>query len=345
VLAFGVGLADTIRSRGGLRWIVVGALATVACWTAPIIQQFTAKVGNLTALIDSRHYMGPRTGLGFGVKAITGSTLPPPVWWTPLQSMLQIKVIGGRSAWFGLVVLVFLVLVLVLALGPLRNRLLAALAGLSLIIALGAVITYSGMPLRSLPAHAVPLASMNYLMILMFPLGIAIWLTAATFVVALARRVRERPGAAARQGFDGVAAVPSPRVGRAVAAAGLLVVGVLTVAASTSAATETSLFPAVADRADVRYAQAAAAQIERELPSQPISVAVRTHLEHTQGRVSLGLAWILIQHGYRPEFTRGAADLGPPFALAPDQDLPQVNVVLRKGGAVSVTLRRPGPGT
>ena len=45
ILALFVGLADTIRGRRRYWWAVAGLLAGAACWSAPLIQQYTSRTG------------------------------------------------------------------------------------------------------------------------------------------------------------------------------------------------------------------------------------------------------------------------------------------------------------
>ncbi len=55
--------------RAGYRWLIIGVAAAAACWSAPVIQQLTARHGNLAALLrGSTGGRGPRTGLVFGLR-------------------------------------------------------------------------------------------------------------------------------------------------------------------------------------------------------------------------------------------------------------------------------------
>ena len=107
--------SDSIRS-GKYRWAIIGIIAGLACWTAPLIQQFTARTGNMTQLIDTLR-AGSRPGLAVpsGLKALSAATQPPPYWWKlPLPS-LKLSTIDQRAAWFGVVQLAVTALVLVIA--------------------------------------------------------------------------------------------------------------------------------------------------------------------------------------------------------------------------------------
>ena len=54
ILALIVGLADSIRGRLGYWWALAGLLAGAACWSAPLIQQFTSPDGNLGLLLTQQ---------------------------------------------------------------------------------------------------------------------------------------------------------------------------------------------------------------------------------------------------------------------------------------------------
>ncbi|HXZ74002.1 MAG TPA: hypothetical protein VEH31_24445, partial [Streptosporangiaceae bacterium] len=150
LLGLSLGLADTFREKAGYAWAVAGMLAALACWSAPFIQEFTARTGNITALASGEATPGSPAGLSFGLKALAASAQPPPFWWTPLRSLLDLGVTDQRSAVAGTVVLALAVAVLAVAMYPLRSRPAAALAAVSLTVAVGAVITYSHIPEASL---------------------------------------------------------------------------------------------------------------------------------------------------------------------------------------------------
>ncbi|HEX9355912.1 MAG TPA: hypothetical protein VF933_19080, partial [Streptosporangiaceae bacterium] len=68
VLALIVGLADTIRARSRYWWVLIGLVAGAACWSAPLIQQFTSRNGNLGLLFSSTGTTtGTRTGGAFSL--------------------------------------------------------------------------------------------------------------------------------------------------------------------------------------------------------------------------------------------------------------------------------------
>ncbi len=157
ILALIVGLADSIRGRLSYWWALAGLLAGAACWSAPLIQQFTSPDGNLGLLLrSSGAAIGPRTGGAFSLKALSAAVQPVPIWWkSSTQHTTIYEVISHRPAGFAVAVLVLLAVAAVMAVWPLRCRPLGALAVVTLVISLGSLVTYSGIPLETRqPGHA-----------------------------------------------------------------------------------------------------------------------------------------------------------------------------------------------
>ncbi len=84
--------------------------------------------------------------------------------------------------------------VIAAALGPLHRRRLAALAAVTLVLSLGALVTYSSIPVR--PTTLLTLA---YLIMLILPLGVGCWLVTGTLIVLTVRWARARNSAIAAQ--------------------------------------------------------------------------------------------------------------------------------------------------
>ncbi len=169
LLALAVTVVDCLRAKAGYRWATAGLLAGVACWTAPVIQEFTGRPGNLTLLLHGVG-SGQLTGLAFGFKTVTAATQPPPLWWTPGHALAGVRVsslIADRSAVFAVAALAVVAAVLVIAAPLLRCRRLAALAAVSLLASAAALATYSRIPVKS-----ANLATLNYLDVLAFPVGV-----------------------------------------------------------------------------------------------------------------------------------------------------------------------------
>jgi hypothetical protein len=350
VVALAVGLTDSARDRAGYRWAVVGLVAGAACWAAPVVQQLTGRTGNLTALIHSEATAGHQTGLAFGLKALAGAAGPPPLWWTPLQSLLNLHVIERRSAWFGAVTLAVTVVVLVAAIRPLRSRRLAALAGVSLVASFGSLVMYAGIAEASIPAAPSSLNTVNYLMILMLPVGVLSWLTVAAALVLTGKRVLSRVRASAAspedRGTEGRGGEPAAATGTAahwaVSVVAFAALAVLALVSSLMVLQDGRQFPAVADRQVVRAVDAASRQIEQQLPHQPIALSVVSpDVHYRQRRLLLGLAWVLRTRGYRAEVAGFGWELGRPYIFR-RQPMAHVRVLVN-GTSVSANVTRPAP--
>jgi hypothetical protein len=350
VVALAVGLTDSARDRAGYRWAVAGLAAGVACWAAPVVQQLTGRTGNLTALLHSEAAAGHQTGLAFGLKALAAAAGPPPLWWTPLQSLLDLHVIERRSAWFGVVTLAVTAAVLIAAIRPLRSRRLAALAGVSLVASLGSLVMYAGIAEASIPATPSTLNTVNYLMIPLLPVGVLSWLTVAAALVLAGKRVLSRGQAPAASPESCGPADRGREPGAATGTAARWAVSVVAFAALAGLALASSLmvvddgerFPAVADRQVVRAVDAASQQIEQQLPHQPIALsATSPDVHYRERRLLLGLAWVLRTRGYRTEIVGYGWELGRPYIFR-GQRVAHARVLVN-GTSVSVNVTRPAP--
>ena len=86
-------------------------------------------------------------------------------------------------------VLVLLAVAAVMAVRPLRCRPLGALAVVTLVISLGALVTYSG-----IPVHNTSLRTLGYLIVLLFPVGVLTWLVLGSWAVLTVRLILRRAG-------------------------------------------------------------------------------------------------------------------------------------------------------
>jgi hypothetical protein len=312
LLALVAGLADTIRARAGYWWAVLGLAAGAACWIAPFIQQFTSRRGNLGLLIAS---LGTRqsAGAAFGLKALTASALPPPVWWQPSLSTRYegiAREIGGRTPVFGVVMLVLTAAVLAVAVRPLRSRRLAALAAISLLTSGAILATYSNIPVLNIGRR-----DQNYLLIVLLPAGLLIWLAIGAATGLAARRVIDRPRVLAALGrrprVPDTAGRSAVRWGASVAglaAAGLVGFG------SWLAVTQQARASAAATSArELSATRFAAHYIEQLLPRQRLELTVMEDGIYDRD-VTLGVAWALHADGYQPAVDhRAARYLGPRY--------------------------------
>ncbi len=103
-------------------------------------------------------------------------------------------------------VLVLLAVAAVMAVRPLRCRPLGALAVVSLVISLGSLVTYSG-----IPVHNTSLRTLGYLIVLLFPVGVLSWLVVGGWAVLTARLVVRQLTSARPAGSGAQAARERPR--------------------------------------------------------------------------------------------------------------------------------------
>lgn len=321
LVALIVTLTDTIRAKSRYGWFAfsLGLLAGAGCWIAPFLQQFTGRHGNIAMLLDS---LGQRqtAGPSFGLKALTASAWPPPVWWTPSLSFRHEgigTIFGARVPGVGIAMLVVTAAVLVVAVRPLRSRPLAAVAAVSLLASGATIATYSG-----IPALNVGHPGQNYLLIVLLPVGLLAWLAAGSAVALAGRRViRAGPVPAAVRTWLpralGVAAVALIALGSSL--------GVAQLALASARATSARQLSATAYGA--RY-------IEQLLPPQRLNLSVATSSGIYQRQVTLGVAWALRAKGYTPAVNhRTARYLGPRYLFA-GRPMPDIVVDLRHRGIV-----------
>jgi len=367
-----VGLVQTIRARGGLasyRWLIIGVAAGLFCWSAPLIQEFTDRNGNIGALLrNSSGGPGPKGGLTFGFQALAASIQPPPVWWT---SFSRIKSLGVTSAWpvaSGVVALVLIVAVLIAAIGPLRSRRVAAIAGVSLLISVAALATYSSLPAENISQNSTAFNSLTYLMAPMFAVGVAAWITVISGVGLVARRITRRaaavttaeqaatpaepatgapgtgPPAASVTGSAGGPAPPSgmARLVRAKwalpVASGLAVVVIGT--ASGLAMSQARARLSMADSSVSDAVRVASEKVKATMPRQPVALVILGRDRHYRRRLTFGLAYALETMGYLPKVEpKYAWELGTEFTYR-GQRMATVTVHMHRSRPLSVGIQR-----
>jgi hypothetical protein len=344
ILALIVGLVDTIRGRPGYWWVVTGLIAGAACWSAPVIEQFTSRDGNLGLLLHSSGGAGTgrQTGGAFSLKALSAAVGPVPIWWKSQQSAAIYQLISHRPAGLAVAVLILVAVAAVMAVRPLQCRPLGALALVSLVISLGALVTYS-----SIPVHNTSLLTLGYLIVLLFPVGVLSWLVVGTWAVLTARlivsRAAARSAAAQRRGLpadDGEGPAGQALRGAGplagLGAAALIAVGaILAVALQGPTVHRVTADPAMA------ASVAASRQIARALPGQPIALSIRDFDASALGRMTLGVAWALTPDGFRAEIMRArlARELGTRYVFRGGA-IPRVKVRVRPHGT-SIAVTRP----
>jgi hypothetical protein len=368
-----VGLVETIRARAGLasyRWLIIGLAVGLFCWGAPLLQEFTARNGNISALLrNSSGGPGPKGGLTFGFQALAASIQPAPVWWT---SFSRIKSLGVASAWpvaSGVVALVLIVAVLIAALGPLRSRRTAAIAGVSLLVSVAALATYSSLPAGNISQNSTAFDSLTYLMAPMFAVGVAAWITVISGVVLVARRVTRRavavpaadpaatpatvpatgaPGtgtpAASVTGGTGGPGTP-PGVARLVRAKWALPVAsglaIVVIGTASGLAVSQARARQTMTEAAVSYAvRVASEKVQATLPRQPVALVILGRDRHYRRRLTFGLAYALETMGYVPKVEpKYAWELGTVFTYR-GQRMATVTVHMHRSRRLWVGIQR-----
>lgn len=286
--------ADSLRS-GKYRCAIIGVIAGLACWIAPLIQQFTSRTGNLTVLSDSLRKSGRGAGFYFGLKALSAASQPPACWWRPI---VKLRAIEHRAAWFGAMQLVIVALALIVAIFVLRSRRAGALAALSLIISVAVQVTFS-----SIPARSVAVSPLQYMMAPLFLVGVLAWLAVSAVAVLagrqavswLRRRRATRQEPARGAGRARLTAAPwGPRI------AGLAA-GVLITAGSYATSAAVSSTPARPQGLVMSAVSAGTRHIERAISARRVALTVVGGNVTFRRRVTLGLAYKLRTAGYVPE--------------------------------------------
>ncbi len=336
VLTLVVGTIDTVRSKTarsptGYRWVIIGVLLGVACWSGPFIQQFTSRNGNLSALIqNSESGIGPRTGPVFALRAISAAVQPVPLWWkSSLSSGRIANEITAHSPWPGVVALIILVVAVAAALGPLHSRRLAALAAVTLVLSLGALVTYSSIPVRP-----TTLLTLGYLIMLILPLGVACWLVTGTLIVLTVRCARARNATAAQNAPASTEQSACSGWLPARWASGVAIASAVVVTAMTAASLllQSHAVSRVMHDPALAATRIAASKIEHLLPGQRVALLVQDTRDDLDGRVTLSLTWALTPSGFHAEVTKSrlARELGSSYVYR-GRAMKLVTVVIRDG--------------
>ena len=319
ILALIAGLADSIRRRLGYWWVLAGLIAGAACWSAPLIQQYTSPDGNLGLLLrSSGTTTGPRTGGAFSLKALSAAVQPVPIWWkAPMTPTAIYQLISHRSAGVAVALLVLLAVVAIMAVRPLRCRPLGALAVVTLVTSLGSLVTYSG-----IPVHNTSLNTLTYLIVMLFPIGVLSWLVMGSWAVLTGRLVFRHLASAGLGGRVG------PGAGLV---AGLAAPALVAAAVIVALSPQGKKVPYVTSDPAMASTRAASREIVRELPGQPIALSIHDVNESALGRLTLGLTWALTPDGFRAEImrTRLARELGDRYVFR-GEAIPLVRVRVRQ---------------
>jgi hypothetical protein len=338
VLCLAAGLAETYRAKARYTWAVVGLVAALACWSAPLIQQFASRTGNLAALASGRGAPGPHGGLAFGLKALAASVQPPPFWWRPLTSLVKLGVIDERTVPAGAGVLALAVVALAVAVYPLPSRRAIALAALSLTAAATAAYTYAQIPARTIRMTTSDLSNLRYLMAPMYVVGVLVWLTTGTILVLSGRPAVQQLKSRdmSRGSHTASAALHVGGVRRAVPAMTMAAVAVIGLAALV--ATEIGS-AAISQTWAMRAVTTAVQRIEPSVSRRQLTLSVLAATNPERRQVTFGLVYALHTLGYGPEISQRwwASQLGYPY-LFRGRPMTHVKVLIR-GGGLSVVSR------
>ena len=327
LVALIVTLADGLKASTGRGWLITGLVVGEACWLAPLDQQFLFPPGNMSALIQAET-SGRPAGPAFALRALSAFTEPPALWW---QRHLGVRpdiyrLIEARPAGFAVAVLCVTALVLPLAVFKLRSRWLASLATISLVADAAAVIAFSGIP-------SSDLGRLNYLVLVMFPVGLLAWLTVGSAVLLTGRQlISSRQARIAKRPETLVAQLGTIRSAwsRLATYSTCAAAAALIALASLHDLAQASRYPGAGLNSD--QVGVADRLIERALPARRVfALSVDSNTQGERYRVSMGLLFALTVQGHDPDASR----------FGPVPPIPRV-VVLIKGNKVTVKVT-PGP--
>jgi hypothetical protein len=331
--------------RGGLpgraRWLWAGIGVGVACWIAPLIQQFTTNPGNLTLLARTgRHQAG--MGSAFGLQVLAGLSSPHPIWLVRSSPDYKptLELVHGHPAVVGVVVLVLVGAVTVLA-WVFGKKDLAAAGAVAAICSLGTVVTFTSFP-------AADWLLITYLHIFWWIPGILLWVVAGWALVLVARaavrRLTDRPGGTPpqpiRQGPGGTQTQPWTHGRRwgwvAVLAACALVI-------STLFGARNLVVPASAldvDWSGVAQVDRISPAVEALVPRGPVALefAAYFRLRFPDNGIALGVVYRLTVDGWHPGLY-GPLGETTGSVVPPGSRWPIVIVTLRAGSATPTVAR------
>lgn len=326
LIAAVVGLAGAFRAKGGYWWLLGGLIAGIACWTAPLVQQFASPAGqgNMSLLLHDD--IGRQVGFAFAMKVMASLVTPSSLWWRvgakPPPNLYQL--LSSKPTALGLVILAIIAASLAVAVCWLRSRDLAGLAAVSLLVSVTAAATFARIPVQ---ARAVGISHHAFgdlpLIFIMFIAALLAWLTVVCVtVVAIARLISNRRGRAgatrapAPEGKQRVGPRPVPLTAHGAAAVALVMTALLLLGARVVADYRGS-------GTDSLRVSSALAAIERSAPTHTmITVSVYSASKIGVYPVKLGLYWALPRDGYQFDTKRRSRTIA----------ITQITVVLRGSG-------------
>jgi hypothetical protein len=171
VLMVGAPLFARVRVS---RWLLWGVIVGIVCWLPTMVQQFFGNPANLSLLWSDKVHQAS-LGIGFGLRSLTAVAL------APARHPATEAVIQGQSAILGGIALLALVAVVVWA-TRVGQRNIAALGGVTLLMSIGIVASFTGYPKGASAAGPV-----TYLAPMLMLVGLLWWAVAGWVVVGLVR--------------------------------------------------------------------------------------------------------------------------------------------------------------
>jgi hypothetical protein len=173
----------SLRQAQNTRWLAWGGAVGAVCWLPMIGQQIFGNPGNLSVLWSDKAHQAS-LGIGFGLRSLATAASPFPVWlrqpgglpYYPAPNSIE-AVIDDHAAVLGALALVVLIAVVAWA-TRVGQQNLAALGGITLLMSVGVIASFSDYPAGNLAS-----SPLDYLAPVLQVVGILWWMTGAWVVV------------------------------------------------------------------------------------------------------------------------------------------------------------------
>jgi hypothetical protein len=282
-----------------LRWLWVGIGVGAVCWLAPVMQELTARPGNLTLLVtDGASRKGLGVDAGFRVLGTQGSVLP--IWLTRATDTGWRAAIGSlHSPTYGIFLLALMISIVVCG-RVFGHRDLSSVAILATLCSLATVFMFTSYPVSES-------LFLYYLDVIWWVEGILLWLVVGGAAFVLLRSLSSRRSTASAGSTASAASKgPSPgstQVGRrrwAVLAGSVVALLLVSTVFGVRAMVSPSSKLHVMTVEDSEVARITAA-VERAVPRGPVAVVIKTtDFGLTFFGVPIGVAWQLTADGWLP---------------------------------------------
>lgn len=293
------------------RWLVAGIAIGVACWAAPLVQQFTGHPGNISSILKVGS--GQSTvGGGSALRILAMAASPSPIWLAHLPSGFfnLIALAYARGSGFGIGVLALVAAIAAVSWWTGRRDL-AAFALVTDVSLAAMAMSAARLPTRNV-------ISLGYLLDSQWFLGVLVWATVVWAGMELLRETLARWRSTAQVARPHSACLGAPqrrarmtRVVTAVALAAMVLVAVLDIrSVPLNGILRGDDWTTVVARVNRM-----AAAIERTYPHTPIVLRVSETKPFSALEEEDGVAWTLTSHGLRvalPWFFAQSAGLSIP---------------------------------